>query len=140
MSWFVLTSEVLPHGFGHALPLNAASSILIALACSILPVTLLYSVRRRKSEAATRQSNEQIREQAALLDHAPVFVHDLEHRIVRWTRGVKRLYGFTEKEALGRLSHEPVANRILRAAAMHRSGPTLYRPMGRRVGAPQSRR
>ena len=35
-----------------------------------------------------------------------MLVRDLESRIVLWTRGAERLYGFSKAEALGRVSHE----------------------------------
>ena len=61
---------------------------------------------RKKAEAALRQANEILREQAAILELAPVLVRDLESRIVLWTHGAERLYGFSKAEALGRVSHE----------------------------------
>jgi two-component system sensor kinase len=61
---------------------------------------------RKKAEAAVREANEILREQAAILELAPVLVRDLEGRIVLWTRGAERLYGFSKAEALGRVSHE----------------------------------
>ena len=47
-----------------------------------------------------------MREQAAILELAPVLVRDLESRIVLWTRGAELLYGFSKAEALGCVSHE----------------------------------
>jgi PAS domain S-box-containing protein len=41
-----------------------------------------------------------------VLELAPVLVRDLDSRIVLWTRGAERLYGFAKEEALGRVSHE----------------------------------
>jgi PAS domain S-box-containing protein len=61
---------------------------------------------QKKAEAAIQQALEQLREQAALLELAPVLVRDLESRIVLWTRGAEQLYGFSKTEALGRVSHE----------------------------------
>ena len=60
--------------------------------------------QRKKAEAAIRQANEILREQAAVLELAPVLVRDLESRIVLWTRGAEQLYGFSKAEALGRVS------------------------------------
>jgi len=62
--------------------------------------------KRKKAEAALRQANEILREQSAILELAPVLVRDLESRIILWTRGAERLYGFSKAEALGRVSHE----------------------------------
>lgn len=61
---------------------------------------------RKKAEAATRDDHERLREQTAILELAPVLVRDMESRIVLWTRGAERLYGFSKAEALGRVSHE----------------------------------
>jgi PAS domain S-box-containing protein len=61
---------------------------------------------RKKAEAAMRQAHERLQEQAAVLEWAPVLVRDIESRIVLWTRGAERLYGFSKAEALGRVSHE----------------------------------
>jgi PAS domain S-box-containing protein len=45
-----------------------------------------------------------IQEQAALLEqtHDAIFVRDLRGGITYWNQGAERLYGFTEREALGR--------------------------------------
>jgi PAS domain S-box-containing protein len=61
---------------------------------------------QKKVEAATRQAHERLQEQAAVLELAPVLVRDMESRIVLWTKGAERLYGFSKAEALGRVSHE----------------------------------
>jgi PAS domain S-box-containing protein len=47
------------------------------------------------------------REQAALLDlaHDPIFVRDPQGRITFWNRGARDTYGWSEKEALGQVSH-----------------------------------
>ncbi|MGB7844186.1 MAG: PAS domain S-box protein [Candidatus Acidiferrum sp.] len=53
-----------------------------------------------------KRAEEEIRQQASLLDLAPALVRDLENRIVLWTRGAEQLYKFKKQEALGRGSHE----------------------------------
>ena len=53
-----------------------------------------------------RRVDEEFRQQAALLDLAPVLVRDMDSRIILWTRGARQLYGFSKEEALGRFSHE----------------------------------
>jgi len=53
-----------------------------------------------------QQAHDRLREQAAVLELAPVLVRDMESRIVLWTRGAERLYGYSQVEALGRVSHE----------------------------------
>jgi PAS domain S-box-containing protein len=53
-----------------------------------------------------KRAEEELREQASLLDVAPVLVRDLENRIVLWTRGAQKIYGFTKEQALGKVSDE----------------------------------
>jgi PAS domain S-box-containing protein len=49
---------------------------------------------------------EDLRQQSALLDLAPVMVRDMDGRIVLWTRGAEQFYGYTRQEATGRIAHE----------------------------------
>lgn len=42
----------------------------------------------------------------ALLDLAPVLGRSLDNRILHWGKGAEALYGYSAKEALGRVSHE----------------------------------
>jgi PAS domain S-box-containing protein len=51
-----------------------------------------------------KQAEEQMREQATLLDKAQdaIVVRDLDHRILYWNKSAERLYGWTAQEALGR--------------------------------------
>lgn len=53
-----------------------------------------------------KRINEEIRQQAGLLDLATAMVRDMQSRIVLWTRGAEELYGYTREQALGRVSHE----------------------------------
>jgi PAS domain S-box-containing protein len=53
-----------------------------------------------------KRVEEQIRQQASLLDLAPALVRDVDDRIVLWTRGAELLYGFTKEQAMGQVSHE----------------------------------
>ena len=62
-----------------------------------------------KQETAARQFHSPLKiYQAKLLalSYEPIFVCDLEHRIVLWNQGCERLYGFTQAEAVGRVSYE----------------------------------
>ena len=47
-------------------------------------------------------ADEQMRQQARLLDLAPVLVRDMKHRIGFWSKGLEQLYGYTSEEAMGR--------------------------------------
>jgi PAS domain S-box-containing protein len=51
-----------------------------------------------------RQTEDKLREQAALLDQAPdaIMVRDLEDRILFWNKGAERIYGWAAEEAVGR--------------------------------------
>jgi len=53
-----------------------------------------------------KKAEEELKQQASLLDLAPVMVRDIDNRIVLWSRGAEKIYGFTKEEALGRNSHE----------------------------------
>jgi PAS domain S-box-containing protein len=61
---------------------------------------------RKRAQVALDQANERLREHAMVLELAPILVRDMDNRIVLWTRGAERLYGFSKEEALGRISHE----------------------------------
>jgi PAS domain S-box-containing protein len=53
-----------------------------------------------------KKAEEELKQQASLLDLAPVMVRDMEGHIVVWSRGAEKIYGYTKEEALGRNSHE----------------------------------
>ena len=55
-----------------------------------------------------KQSEQKIREQAALLDEArdAIYVRDLEQRVTYWGKGAERLYGWKAAEILGQRASE----------------------------------
>src|SRR5215813_3970119 len=55
-----------------------------------------------------KRAEEQLREQAALLDHAQdaIMVRDFEHKILFWSKGAERIYGWTAAEVLGKKATE----------------------------------
>jgi two-component system, LuxR family, sensor kinase FixL len=57
---------------------------------------------------ATKRVEEALREQARLLDltHDTVFVRDMRDVITYWNRGAEELYGWSQAEALDKVSHE----------------------------------
>ncbi|HEY9693347.1 MAG TPA: response regulator [Oculatellaceae cyanobacterium] len=65
------------------------------LGAQLLERSIRYAIERKQSE-------QKIREQAALLDIATdaIFVQDLENRILFWNKGAEHLYGFSVAEAL----------------------------------------
>ena len=58
--------------------------------------------------SGTRQSEDALREQAALLDltRDTIFVRDVNDVITFWNRGAEEQYGWTKEEAVGRVSHD----------------------------------
>ena len=53
-----------------------------------------------------KRIQDEIRQHAALLSLAPAVVRDMDDRMVLWTRGAEQLYGYSQKEALGQISHD----------------------------------
>jgi PAS domain S-box-containing protein len=53
-----------------------------------------------------KRVQDELQEHTQILNLAQVLVRDMEDRIVRWSRGAEKLYGFSSKEAIGKLSHE----------------------------------
>lgn len=63
---------------------------------------------RAAMELQRKRAEDQIREQAALLDraHDAILVGDLHKRVLFWNQGAERLYGWTKAEALGKTTTE----------------------------------
>ncbi len=55
---------------------------------------------------AAKQARETLRRQVELIDLGHVMVRGMDGRILLWTRGLELLYGWTNAEAVGRVSHE----------------------------------
>src|ERR1051325_1207367 len=55
-----------------------------------------------------KRAEEQIREQAALLDQAQdaILVRDLEQNILFWNKGAEKIYGWTAEEVIGKNAEE----------------------------------
>ena len=55
-----------------------------------------------------KRAEEQIREQAALLDQAQdaILVRDLDHNILFWNKGAEKIYGWSAEEVLGKNAQE----------------------------------
>lgn len=52
-----------------------------------------------------KRSDEALKEQACILDLAPVVIRDLNGRIVFWNTGAEQMYGWKSEEALGKIAH-----------------------------------
>jgi two-component system cell cycle sensor histidine kinase/response regulator CckA len=94
---------------------------------------LVPAIKRAMVEAAAskrrKQAEEQIREQAALLDKAQdaICLNDMNHSILYWNKSAERLYGWTAKEALGQsannlLFQEDAANSFAALKSLIRKG------------------
>jgi PAS domain S-box-containing protein len=76
---------------------------------------LIAEGRQLEAEAAKQrmvESEAQLRDYARMLDLAPVLVCDTNDRIIYWNRGTESMYGWTTKEALGRISRELLHTRF----------------------------
>ena len=62
----------------------------------VLARSIRYAIERKRTD-------QKIREQAALLDVATdaIVVRDLDHRILFWSKGAERLYGWQSEAAIG---------------------------------------
>lgn len=65
--------------------------------------TLNEELATRNTEL--RESEQRLREQAQLVELAPLLARSPKDRIIFWSRGAEKLYGFTKDEALGQNSH-----------------------------------
>jgi PAS domain S-box-containing protein len=63
----------------------------------------------RDSEA--REQADRLMTQTQLLNLAPIMTRDLDGHILSWSQGYERLYGWTEEEAVGKLSHDLLKSR-----------------------------
>ncbi|HEX6718676.1 MAG TPA: PAS domain S-box protein, partial [Pyrinomonadaceae bacterium] len=59
-----------------------------------------------------KRAEQQIREQAALLDQArdAILVRDLDHTILFWNKGAEHIYGWTAEEVIGKNAQELLFN------------------------------
>jgi PAS domain S-box-containing protein len=74
--------------------------------------TLQIFAARAAGELERQQTDAQVREQAALLDiaHEAIQVKDLDGRIIFWSKGAERTYGWTSAEVLGRNATDWIYN------------------------------
>jgi PAS domain S-box-containing protein len=65
----------------------------------------IFSVILRDVSERSR-ADEALRQQAKLLDLAPVLVLDRQNRIVFWSSSLEKLYGYSREQAVGRISRD----------------------------------
>ena len=53
-----------------------------------------------------KRIEETLREQARVLDLGQVLIRDMDNRIVLWSLGAQKLYGYTRDEAVGQISYD----------------------------------
>ena len=63
-------------------------------------------------DTAARELADRLTEQAELLNLAPVMTRRLDGRILSWSKGHERLYGWTEQDAVGKISHDLLKTRL----------------------------
>ncbi|MGE0645866.1 MAG: PAS domain S-box protein [Nitrospira sp.] len=63
-------------------------------------------------DTAARELADRLTEQAELLNFAPVMTRRLDGRIISWSKGYERLYGWTEQDAVGKISHDLLKTRL----------------------------
>ena len=64
----------------------------------------LYTVILR-DVTERKRADEALKEQARILDLAPVMIRDLNDRILFWNTGVEQMFGWKAEEALEKISH-----------------------------------
>jgi PAS domain S-box-containing protein len=100
--------EIFIHKDGHAYPVTiTASPILRDGAPAIIVIEVEDLTERRLREAMLQHDSRLID-----LSHEPIFVRDLDDVIVEWNAGAEQLYGYTNAEAIGLVSHCLLGTRL----------------------------
>jgi len=84
---------------GDEFPIEASISQLESENKKFYTVILRDITERKRAEKA-------LKEQARMLDLAPVSIRDLNGRIIFWNTGAEQMYGWTPKEAIEKNTHE----------------------------------
>ena len=83
---------------------------------------------RIAAQEALERNARRLREQSQMLDLANVLVRDLEDRVIMWSTGLEKMYGWDRAEVLGRRSHKILQTRFdepleeIRATLMRTGG------------------
>jgi PAS domain S-box-containing protein len=75
---------------------------------SDLAQDVTHSVTAFRAREDRKRAEEGLRERARLLDltHDTIFVRDMSDRITFWNHGAEELYGWTNEQAAGKVSHQ----------------------------------
>lgn len=84
---------------GEEFPIEASISQIESNGRKLYTVILRDVTERKRAEEA-------LKEQARILDLAPVLIGDLSGRILFWNSGAEEMYGWTAAEALGQVTHD----------------------------------
>src|SRR5205807_5882645 len=84
---------------GEEFPIEASISQIESDGRKLYTVILRDVSERKRTEEA-------LKEQARILDLAPVMIRDLNGRILFWNTGVEKMYGWKAEEALEKISHK----------------------------------
>lgn len=121
---YVCTSRPRPMGAGLDLVGRRKDSSEFPVDISVRPVLLDQALHvvgaicdvttQRRLECERLQQMEQLVVQSTLINqaHDAILVRDQMNRVLSWNRGAEKLYGWTEKEALGRVSHTMLHTRF----------------------------
>ena len=74
---------------------------------SVLALLLVaMATYRLIRDTGAHELADRLNAQAHLLNLAPIMTREVDGRILSWSHGYERLYGWTEKEAIGKISHD----------------------------------
>src|SRR5205814_8787212 len=95
---------------GEELPIEASISQIEANGRKLYTVILRHITERKRADEA-------LKEQARILDLAPVVIRDLSGRIIFWNAGAEQMYGWKIAEAVDKLSDTLLQTQFTRPLA-----------------------